>query len=82
MEMAKKTLNASHGSGSLPGENGAHYSVELLEKARADTDTVLKELGSQLSGLSEAEADISLEAVRNERDRPAEASIGPDAPLS
>ena len=28
----------------------AHHSVQLLEKARADTDAVLKELGSQLSG--------------------------------
>jgi P-type Mg2+ transporter len=31
-------------------------SIQLSEKARADTETVLKELGSQLSGLSEAEA--------------------------
>src|ERR1017187_6724707 len=36
--------------------NGAKYSVQLLGKARVDTDTVLKELGSQLGGLSEAEA--------------------------
>ena len=43
--------------------NGEHYSVQLLEKARADTDTVLKELGSQLSGLSEAEADSRLKRV-------------------
>jgi Mg2+-importing ATPase len=34
-----------------------------LEKARADTDTVLKELGSQLGGLSEAEADSRLKQV-------------------
>jgi len=55
MEMAQKTLNASHSSGSLPGpgQDGAHYSAKLLEKARADTDAVLKEVGSQLSGLSE-----------------------------
>ena len=33
----------------VPGVNGAHDSVQLLEKARADADTVLKELGSQLS---------------------------------
>ncbi len=39
----------------VPGRNGAHYSVELLEKARADADTVLKQLGSQLGGLSAAE---------------------------
>jgi Mg2+-importing ATPase len=42
---------------------GADYSVQLLEKARADTDTVLKELGSQLDGLSEAEADSRLKKV-------------------
>ena len=28
----------------VPGGNGAQYSAELLEKARADSDTVLKEL--------------------------------------
>jgi Mg2+-importing ATPase len=43
--------------------NGAKYSVQLLEKARADSDTVLKELGSQLGGLSEAEADSRLKQV-------------------
>ncbi|HEX7508958.1 MAG TPA: cation-transporting P-type ATPase, partial [Polyangia bacterium] len=58
--MSKKTLNASNRSGSLPSGDGAHYSAELLEKARADTDTVLKDLGSQLSGLSEAEAESRL----------------------
>jgi hypothetical protein len=54
MEIPKKTLNASHRASSLPGGDGAQNSVQLLEKARADTDTVLKELASQLSGLSEA----------------------------
>src|SRR5450756_2514811 len=44
----------------IPRENGADHSTQLLEKARADTDTVLKELGSQLDGLSEAEADSRL----------------------
>ena len=63
MEISKKTLNTSQQPGNLPGGNGAHYSVELLEKARADTDTVLKELGSQLTGLSEAEADSRLKQV-------------------
>ena len=33
-----------------------HFSDQLLEKAHVDNDTVLKELGSQLSGLSTAEA--------------------------
>jgi Mg2+-importing ATPase len=63
MEISKKTLNASHRPGNLPGANGAHYSAELLEKARADIDTVLKELESQLSGLSEAQADSRLKQV-------------------
>jgi Mg2+-importing ATPase len=60
MEISKKTLSASPHPGNLSGGNGAHVSVQLLEKARADTDTVLKELGSQLDGLSEAEADSRL----------------------
>ncbi len=63
MEISKKTLHASPHSGNLSGGNGVHYSVQLLEKARADTDTVLKELGSQLGGLSEAEADSRLKQV-------------------
>jgi Mg2+-importing ATPase len=49
--------------GNLRDGNGAHYSVQLLEKARADTDTVLKELGTQLGGLSEAEASSRLKQV-------------------
>jgi Mg2+-importing ATPase len=60
MKAAKKTLNASHHPGNLLGGNGTHYARQLLEHARADTDTVLKELGSQLSGLSEAQADSRL----------------------
>jgi Mg2+-importing ATPase len=47
----------------VPGGKGAQNSVELLEKARADADTVLKELGSQLGGLSEAEAGSRLKQV-------------------
>jgi Mg2+-importing ATPase len=47
----------------VPGGKRTQYSVELLEKARADTDTVLKELGSQLGGLGEAEADSRLKQV-------------------
>jgi Mg2+-importing ATPase len=60
MEISRKTPNASRLPGDLPGEDGVHSSVQLLEKARADTDTVLKELGSQRGGLSEAEADSRL----------------------
>ena len=63
MEISKKTPNASQHPGNHPGGNGANNSAELLEKARADTDTVLKDLGSQLGGLSEAEADSRLKQV-------------------
>ena len=49
MGSLKKTMQASQHPGNLSGGNGAHYSAELLEKARADTDTVLKDLGSQLA---------------------------------
>jgi len=63
VDTSKKTLNTSGRPGHLPSRNGAHFSVQLLEKARADTDAVLKELGSQLSGLSEAEADSRLKQV-------------------
>ncbi|MGA2680138.1 MAG: hypothetical protein ABSF37_12690 [Sedimentisphaerales bacterium] len=38
MEISKKTMNVSQHIGNLPGGNGAHYSVQLLEKGRADTD--------------------------------------------
>ena len=61
MEISKKPPAIA--SGPVPGGKGAQYSVELLEKARADADTVLKELGSQLGGLSEAEADSRLKQV-------------------
>jgi Mg2+-importing ATPase len=44
----------------VPGANGAHNSEQLLEKARADSDTVLRELSSRLDGLSQAEADVRL----------------------
>ena len=64
METSKKTLSTSGRPGHPPGRNGPHFSVQLLEKARADTDAVLKGLGSQLSGLSEAEADSRLKQVR------------------
>ena len=79
MEISKKTPSVSPHSGNPSGGNGTHDSVQLLEKARAETDTVLKELGSQLDGLSEAEAASRLKQVgTNEIAR--EAAIGPDAP--
>ncbi len=48
--------DASKRTTNRPSGNEAQFSVQLLEKARADTDTVLKDLGSQLDGLSETEA--------------------------
>ena len=40
--------------------SGAKVSDQLLEKARANSETVLRELASRLSGLSQAEADSRL----------------------
>jgi P-type Mg2+ transporter len=60
MTISQKTPDASQRPGNLSGGNGAHEPVQLLETARADTDSVLKGLGSQLSGLSTAEADSRL----------------------
>src|ERR1039457_1480092 len=40
--------------------NESQNTVQLLEKARADSDAVLKDLGSQLEGLSNSEADSRL----------------------
>jgi len=50
-------------AGNASGGNEAQHSGKLLAYARADTDSVLKELGSQLSGLTEAEADSRLKQV-------------------
>ncbi len=47
--------------GNHTGGNKARFSDQLLDKARADTAAVLKELQSQLDGLSEAEAGARLE---------------------
>src|ERR1019366_611607 len=44
----------------LAGGNGEQVSDQLLEKARADSKTVLRELESRLDGLSQAEADSRL----------------------
>jgi Mg2+-importing ATPase len=56
MGVLKTAPNPSQHRDNLPGEKGAHFSDQLLEKAQAGNDTVLKELKSQLSGLSTAEA--------------------------
>jgi Mg2+-importing ATPase len=63
MQMAPNKLDAESASSKPANANGAHDSVQLLEKARADTDTVLKELGSQLAGLSQAVANARLKQI-------------------
>ena len=54
------TMSPAQRQGNLTGEKGEHVSDQLLEKARADTETVLRELESRLDGLSQAEADSRL----------------------
>ena len=54
-------MSASLGSNNIHGRNGTQYSAQLLEMAHADVAGVLKELGSQLDGLSAAEADSRLQ---------------------
>ncbi|MDE3221091.1 MAG: HAD-IC family P-type ATPase, partial [Nitrospirota bacterium] len=56
MTISKNPPDVSQSRGNLSGGNATHDPVQLLESARADTDTVLKGLGSQLSGLSKREA--------------------------
>jgi len=43
-------------TGNLPGGKGAHFSEQLLEKARQDAGTVLQELDSSPNGLGAEEA--------------------------
>src|SRR5450631_3168705 len=54
------TTSPAQRPGHLTGKSVAHVSDELLGKARADTETVLRELESRLEGLSQAEADSRL----------------------
>ncbi len=54
--MPKARPNPPQPSTNLSDERDAHFSDQLLEKAHTDTDTVLKELESRLSGLNTAEA--------------------------
>ena len=60
MGLPTTTMSPPQHQGNLTGGKGAHVSDQLLEKARADTDTVLRELESRLDGLSQAEADSRL----------------------
>jgi Mg2+-importing ATPase len=56
MEVPKSIAHPARQPGDLSVEKKSQFSDQLLEKAHADNDTVLKELGSQLSGLSTEEA--------------------------
>jgi Mg2+-importing ATPase len=76
MGLPKATLNPPQHPGNLTDKKDAHFSDQLLEKARADSDTVLTELESRLDGLSEAEAATRLkqygsnEIAREKRQSP------------
>jgi len=50
MEISKKTLSASPRPGNLSGGNGALYTAQLLEKARADMLAVGLEVHNGDSG--------------------------------
>jgi Mg2+-importing ATPase len=63
MELLTNTLIASPHPAKVSGRSGAHDPAQLLKQARAETDTVLQELGSQLGGLSQAQADSRLKQV-------------------
>ncbi len=54
------TSNPAQGLANLSGGNKAQFSDQLLEKARTDTDTALKDLESRLSGLSAPEVEARL----------------------
>src|SRR5512146_1870787 len=56
MEVPQRIANPSQRPGDFSIEKKSHTSDQLLETAHAENDTVLKDLKSQLSGLSAAEA--------------------------
>ena len=60
MVLPTTTMSPTQRQGNLTGGKRALVSDQLLEKARADTETVLRELESRLDGLSQAEADSRL----------------------
>ena len=53
-------MSPAHVPGNPTRGKGALVSDQVLEKSRADTETVLRELESRLDGLSQAEADSRL----------------------
>src|ERR1035437_3183279 len=60
MGLPTTTMSPAHVPGNPTRGKGALVSDQVLEKSRADTETVLPELESRLDGLSEAEADSRL----------------------
>ena len=60
MSLQRHDGNLKEDSRTLPKAAGTHDATSLFEKARADIDAVLKTLGSQPDGLSEAEATTRL----------------------
>ena len=63
MDYPKPAPAPSHRPGHPLGGSGAGISAQLLAKARADPDTLLKDLASRWEGLSQAEADARLKQV-------------------
>lgn len=63
MANSNKTQPLPHHPNNHPVKTGTDNSAELLAKARADSDSVLKELGSQLDGLTKTESDSRLKKV-------------------
>ncbi len=60
MDVSTTSMSPVQHSGNQTGVDGAHVSDQLLEKARVDNETVLRELESRLDGLSQTEADARL----------------------
>ena len=60
MGLPTTTMSPAQRQGNLTGAKGTLDSDQLLEKARSDTETVLRELESRPGGLSQAEADSRL----------------------
>ena len=60
MKKPKKIPDVALPSDPRPGNAEAQHAIQLLEKARASIETVLKDLGTQADGLSAAEAHARL----------------------
>jgi Mg2+-importing ATPase len=61
MDLSRTTTSKpTQGRANLSGGNHAPFSDQLLEKARVNVDTALKDLESRLSGLSTAEVEARI----------------------